>query len=53
VDVLAEDAELREEIDLEKARRRKEEAENRLRDPGDARAAADLAKAVTRIDLAG
>jgi F-type H+-transporting ATPase subunit epsilon len=53
VDVLAEFAELKAEIDLERARREKEEAERRIQDPEDAEAAADLAKAVTRIDLAG
>jgi F-type H+-transporting ATPase subunit epsilon len=53
VDVLAEEAELREEIDLEKARRKREDAERRLQGGEDAQAAADLAKAATRIDLAG
>jgi F-type H+-transporting ATPase subunit epsilon len=53
VDVLAEFAELKDEIDLARARREKEEAERRVQDPEDTEAAADLAKAVTRIDLAG
>ena len=53
VDVLAEFAELKDEIDLESARREREEAEQRIQDPEDTQAAADLAKAVTRIDLAG
>jgi F-type H+-transporting ATPase subunit epsilon len=53
VDVLAEFAELKDEIDLARARREKEEAERRIQDPEDTEAAADLAKAVTRIDLAG
>jgi F-type H+-transporting ATPase subunit epsilon len=53
VDVLAEFAELKDEIDLERARREREEAERRIQDPEDTEAAAELAKAVTRIDLAG
>jgi F-type H+-transporting ATPase subunit epsilon len=53
VDVLAEFAELKDEIDLERARLEREEAERRIRDAEDTEAAADLAKAVTRIDLAG
>ena len=53
VDVLAEFAELKDEIDLERARREREEAERRIQDPEDTEAAADLAKAVTRIDLSG
>jgi F-type H+-transporting ATPase subunit epsilon len=53
VDVLAEFAELKDEIDLERARREREEADRRIQDPEDTEAAADLAKAVTRIDLAG
>jgi F-type H+-transporting ATPase subunit epsilon len=53
MDVLAEHADLREEIDLDRARRQKEEAERRMQDPEDTRAAAELAKAVTRIELAG
>lgn len=53
MDVLAEHADMREEIDLDRARRQKEEAERRMQDPEDTRAAAELAKAVTRIDLAG
>jgi F-type H+-transporting ATPase subunit epsilon len=53
MDVLAEQAELRQEIDLDRARRQKEEAERRMQDQGDTKAATDLAKAITRIDLAG
>lgn len=53
VDVLAEHAELQHEIDLDKARRQKEEAERRLQSQEDAGATSELAKAVTRIDLAG
>jgi len=53
VDVLAEHAELQHEIDLDQARRQKEEAERRLQHQGDAAGASELAKAVTRIDLAG
>jgi len=53
MDVLAEHADLQEEIDLDRARRQKEEAERRMQDPEDTRAAAELAKAVTRIELAG
>jgi F-type H+-transporting ATPase subunit epsilon len=53
VDVLAEVAELKHEIDLDRARRRKEEAERRIADREDAGVLTELAKAVTRIDLAG
>jgi F-type H+-transporting ATPase subunit epsilon len=53
VDVLAEEAELKHEIDLDRARRRKEEAERRIADREDAGVLSELAKAVTRIDLAG
>jgi F-type H+-transporting ATPase subunit epsilon len=53
MDVLAEQAELREEIDLDRARRQREEAERRMQDTEDTGATAELAKAVTRIDLAG
>jgi F-type H+-transporting ATPase subunit epsilon len=53
VDVLAEEAELKHEIDLDRARRRKEEAERRIADREDAGVLTELAKAVTRIDLAG
>jgi F-type H+-transporting ATPase subunit epsilon len=51
VDVLAEFADLKDEIDVEEARRQKEEAERRVQDPEDAEAATDLAKAVTRLAL--
>ena len=53
VDVLAEHAELRGEIDLDLARRQKEEAERKIQNHEDAEAITELAKAVTRIDLAG
>jgi F-type H+-transporting ATPase subunit epsilon len=53
VDVLAEEAELKHEIDLDRARRRKEEAERRIADREDAGVLSELAKAITRIDLAG
>jgi F-type H+-transporting ATPase subunit epsilon len=49
VDVLAEHAELREEIDVERARTQREHAERR---PGDDESVkAELAKARTRLDL--
>ena len=51
VDILAEHAELATEIDLDQARLQKEEAERRLEANHDAEAIADLAKAVTRINL--
>jgi F-type H+-transporting ATPase subunit epsilon len=51
VDVLAEFAELAPEIDAEKARSQRDEAERRLQDPEDTDAVADLAKAVTRLGL--
>ena len=53
VDVLAERADLKDEIDLDRARRQKDDAEQRLREQDDAEAMAELAKAITRIDLAG
>jgi F-type H+-transporting ATPase subunit epsilon len=53
VDVLAEHAELKDEIDVEEARRKKEEAERKIQDHDDGIAIAELAKATTRIDLAG
>jgi F-type H+-transporting ATPase subunit epsilon len=53
VDVLAEHAELRDEIDVERARRQREDAERRIAADHDAEALADLAKAVTRLDLTG
>jgi F-type H+-transporting ATPase subunit epsilon len=52
VDILAEHAELKDEIDLDKARRQKEEAERKIQNHEDAGALSELAKAVTRIDLA-
>ena len=53
VDILAEHAELRDEIDVERARRQREDAERRIAADHDAGALADLAKAVTRLDLTG
>jgi F-type H+-transporting ATPase subunit epsilon len=53
VDILAEHAELKDEIDLDKARRQKAEAERKIQNHEDAEAISELAKAVTRIDLAG
>jgi F-type H+-transporting ATPase subunit epsilon len=53
VDILAEHAELKDEIDLDQARRQKEEAERKIQNHEDAGALSELAKAVTRIDLAG
>ena len=53
VDVLAEHAELLEEIDLDRAHRQREEAERRIEAGLNAGAEADLAKAVTRINLRG
>jgi F-type H+-transporting ATPase subunit epsilon len=53
VDVLAEHAELKGEIDLDRARRQKEEAERKIQNHEDAEAITELAKAVTRIDIAG
>ncbi|MBI2238711.1 MAG: ATP synthase F1 subunit epsilon [Actinobacteria bacterium] len=51
VDVLASHAELEAEIDLELARRRKEEMERRLADHEDAETKSELAKALARINL--
>ena len=52
VDVMADSAELREEIDVERARREKAEAERRLAsDREDTEALAELARAETRISL--
>jgi F-type H+-transporting ATPase subunit epsilon len=51
VDVLAEHAELSTEIDLERAREQKEDAERRLMAQDNGAAAADLARALTRIEL--
>ena|SRR6266540_4163404 len=53
VDVLGEHVELLQEIDLDRARELKSDAERRIAQKEDAHALADLAKAVTRIDLAG
>jgi F-type H+-transporting ATPase subunit epsilon len=51
VDVLAEHAELQTEIDLDRARRQKEDAERRIADNDDGVAEAELAKALTRLNL--
>jgi F-type H+-transporting ATPase subunit epsilon len=51
IDVLAEHAELSTEIDLDRARSQKEEAERRLAEHEDGAAEAELAKALTRIGL--
>jgi F-type H+-transporting ATPase subunit epsilon len=51
VDVLAEHAELSTEIDLDAARRLKEDAERRIAADHDAEALADLARATTRLNL--
>jgi F-type H+-transporting ATPase subunit epsilon len=51
VDILAEHAELRHEIDVDRARRLKEDAERRIAADQDAGATADLAKALTRLSL--
>ncbi len=51
VDVLAGHAELEREINLDKARRQKEDAERRIADLENGAARADLAKALTRLNL--
>ena len=51
VDVLAEFVELADEIDADRARRMRDEAQRRLQDPEDEEAAADLARANTRLAL--
>jgi F-type H+-transporting ATPase subunit epsilon len=51
VDVLAEHAELRGEIDQDRARQQKEDAERRLAAQENGVAKAELAKALTRLDL--
>ena len=53
VDVLAEHAELENEIDLDKARRQKEEAERRIQERDNGAALALLAKAQVRLDRRG
>jgi F-type H+-transporting ATPase subunit epsilon len=53
VDILAEFAELAHEIDLDRARAAREEAERRLADREDGTAEAELAKAVMRVNLVG
>lgn len=52
-DVLATQAELAEEIDVEAARRRLEELRSRVGEDDDEVAEAEMAKALARIDLAG
>jgi F0F1-type ATP synthase epsilon subunit len=51
VDVLAEYAELAQEIDATRARSQREEAQRRLQDPEDIAAGPDLLKAETRLNL--
>jgi F0F1-type ATP synthase epsilon subunit len=51
VDILAEFAELQAEIDMEQARRQKEDAERRLAAQEDGTAEADLARALNRLSL--
>lgn len=51
VDILAEHAELQHEIDVDRARRLKDDAERRIAADQDAEATADLAKALTRLSL--
>jgi F-type H+-transporting ATPase subunit epsilon len=53
VDVLAEHAELENEIDVEKERQRLEAAQQRIRSGEDEDAAAEAAKAETRLNLRG
>jgi F-type H+-transporting ATPase subunit epsilon len=53
VDVLGEQVELANEIDVDRERARKEEAERRIRNNDDAEAISELAKAVTRLNLRG
>ncbi len=53
VDVMASQAELESEIDLDAARRSKEDAERRLAQADDAEASVQLAKALARINLRG
>jgi F-type H+-transporting ATPase subunit epsilon len=52
-DVLAAHAELAQEIDVGAARRRLEEAQNRLQEDDDGYAKGEIARAMARIDLAG
>jgi F-type H+-transporting ATPase subunit epsilon len=53
VDILAEFAELRREIDLDRARARQSEAERRIQERDNGTALAELAKATSRVQLAG
>jgi F-type H+-transporting ATPase subunit epsilon len=51
--ILSDVAELASQIDVERARRAKEAADERARDVDDAEARGALARAVVRIDIAG
>ncbi len=53
VDILAEFAELRHEIDLDRARAQQADAERRIQERDNGTALAELAKATSRIQLAG
>ena len=53
VDILAEFAELRHEINLDRARAQQSEAERRIQERDNGTALAELAKATSRIQLAG
>ena len=51
--ILSDVAELASQIDVERARRAKEAAEQKARDAADAEAQGDLQRAIVRIDIAG
>jgi F-type H+-transporting ATPase subunit epsilon len=51
--ILSDVAELSSQIDVERARKAKEAADERARDEDDAEAQAALQRAVVRIDIAG
>ena len=51
--ILSDVAELASQIDVERARRAKEAAEQKARDAADAEAQGDLQRAIVRIDVAG
>ena len=53
VDVLAEHAELEQEIDVDQERQRQADAERRIRANEDSHAITELAKATTRLNLRG
>ncbi len=53
IDILAEQAELEQDIDVSRAQQLKDDAERRLKEQDDVEAAADLAKALTRLNLRG